>query len=159
MRKLLAIIGVTLLAFLGIAGTASAATDDDRFEECAAALDEGFFALTDHLDDVEFDQLLYDIDDLFTKLDMGLISEEEFLAGLDELLPGLADLLLDFFDCLGADEPVEPPIGKKKPAAVPTSIPAGHDAPASNGAATVTLVGLGVAAVSGLLVLRRRVLN
>jgi hypothetical protein len=159
MKKLLAIALVTLIASLGFAGTAAATTEQERVAQCEAAFDEKFLDMTAHLDDVQFFQLLYDIEDLFNRFDMGHITEDELLAGLDALLPGLVNLIIEFFDCIDAEEPVKPPI-KKKPGPVPTSVPAGHDSPDGGPVASVVLIGLSAAAVSGLLILlRRRLVN
>lgn len=159
LKKLLAIIAVTLLASLGIVSTAAATTEEERIEECGAAFDDGFFALTDHLDDVEFFLLVYDIEDLFHKFEIGQISEAELVAGLDALLPGLVDLFIEFFECVDAGEPVKPPVSKK-PGPVPTSVPAGHDTPEGTPVASVAVIGLGAAgALTGLLLLRRRLVS
>lgn len=158
MKRVVAVVVMSVLAVLGFTGTASASeVDEAQLEKCQEEFDEAFLDLTAHLDDVQFQQLLYDIDDLFTKFDNGDISAEELEAGLDGLLPGLLDLFIEFGECLGAEEPKKPDMDK--PAAVPTSVPAGHTEPDTGAGVTAALVGLGLAAAAGAILLTRRLVN
>ena len=161
MKRVLAVAVMSVLAFLGFAGTASAADDIDEalLEKCSEEFDEAFFDLTAHLDDVEFDQLIYDIEDLFTKFDMEQISEAELEAGLEALLPGLVAIFIDFFECLDAEEPKKPDLDEpRKPATVPTSVPAGA-LPDTGTGVTAALIGLGLAAAGSGILLARRLVN
>jgi hypothetical protein len=158
MKRVVAVVVMSVFAVLGFTGTASASeVDEAQLEKCQEEFDEAFLDLTAHLDDVQFQQLLYDIDDLFTKFDNGDISAEELEAGLDGLLPGLLDLFIEFGECLGAEEPKKPDMDK--PAAVPTSVPAGHTEPDTGAGVTATLVGLGLAAAASAILLTRRLVN
>ncbi|HEU4543237.1 MAG TPA: hypothetical protein VFR23_19055 [Jiangellaceae bacterium] len=159
MKRVLAVAVMTVLAFLGFAGTASAADDidEEQLAKCEAEFDEAFLDLTAHLDDVEFEQLLYSIDDLFTRFDMGDLTEEELEAGLEELLPGLVDLFVEFGECLGSEEPKKPDMDG--PTTVPTSVPAGHTEPDTGAGVTAALVALGLAAAGGGILLARRLVN
>jgi hypothetical protein len=158
MKRVVAVAVMSVFAVLGFTGTASASeVDEAQLEKCQEEFDEAFLDLTAHLDDVQFQQLLYDIDDLFTKFDNDDISAEELEAGLDGLLPGLLDLFIEFGECLGAEEPKKPDMDK--PAAVPTSVPAGHTEPDTGAGVTATLVGLGLAAAASAILLTRRLVN
>lgn len=158
MKRVLAITVMSVLAFLGFAGTASAADDIDEalLEKCEAEFGEAFFALTDHLDDVQFEQLLYDIDDVFFRFEQGLINEAQLEAELEALLPGLVGIFIDFFDCIDSDVPKKP--DTRKPATVPTAVPAGA-LPDTGAGATAALVGLGLAAAGGAILLGRRLVS
>jgi hypothetical protein len=159
MKRVVAVVVMSVLAVLGFTGTASALTpaEEELFEKCEAEFDEAFFDLTAHLDDVEFEQLLYDINDLFTKFENDDLTDAELEAGLDALLPGLLDLFIEFGECLGAEEPKKPDMDK--PAAVPTSVPAGYQEPDTGAGVTAALVGLGLAALAGATLLARRAVN
>lgn len=157
MKRVVAVVVMTVLALLGFTGTASATeVDEEQFQKCEEEFDEAFLDLTAHLDDVEFEQLLYDIDDLFTKFENGDLTEAELEAGLDALLPGLLDLFIEFGECLGTDEPQKPDM--KKPV-VPTSVPAGQQDPDTGAGVTAALVGLGLAAAAGVVLMARRLVN
>lgn len=159
MKRLVAVVVMSLLAVLGFTGTASALTPDEEalLEKCE---DEFFDALDAHLadfDQVEFDQFVYDWEDLWTKHDKGLISDEELIAGLDEITDGLFS---EFLECLSTDEPVEPDEKPDdKPVVVPTSVPAGLHEPDTGSGITAALVGLGLAAVAGVALLARRAVD
>ena len=158
MKRVVAVVVMSVFAVLGFTGTASATeVDEALLEKCQAEFDEAFLDLTDHLDDVQFQQLLYDIDDLFTKFDNDDLSAEELETGLDGLLPGLLDLFIDFGECIGTEEPTKP--DTDKPVVVPTSVPAGYTEPDTGAGVSAALVGLGLAAVAGVIVLARRAVN
>jgi LPXTG-motif cell wall-anchored protein len=155
MKRVLAIAVMSVLAFFGFAGTASASDElTPQEEQCFDEFFEAFDDLTAHLDDVEFEQLVYDINDLLTKFDMGQLTLEELEAELNALLPGVFDLLVELEECLGVEGPTMPDV-PRKPAAVPTSVPAGA-LPDTGAGIAPALVGLGLAAAGGAVLLARR---
>lgn len=159
MKRLVAVVVMSLLAVLGFTGTASANEEltpeqQAQFDKCEAEFFDALDAHVADFDQVQFDQFVYDWEDLWTKYDKGLISDEELIAGLDEITDGLFS---EFLECLGTDEPVEPDDKPAdKPAVVPTSVPAGLHEPDTGAGITAALVGLGLVAAAGVTLLARR---
>jgi hypothetical protein len=156
MKRVVAVVVMSVLAVLGFTGTASALTpaEEELFEKCEAEFEDALDAHLAGLDDVEFAQFEYDWNDLWTQYEKELISDEQLIAGLDEITGGLFS---EFLDCLDSEEPKKPDMDK--PAAVPTSVPAGYEEPDTGAGVTAALVGLGLAAAAGLTLLARRAVN
>jgi hypothetical protein len=156
MKRVVAVVVMSVLAVLGFTGTASALTpaEEELFEKCEAEFADALDAHLAGLDDVEFAQFEYDWNDLWTQYEKELISDEQLIAGLDEITGGLFS---EFLDCLDSEEPKKPDMDK--PAAVPTSVPAGYEEPDTGAGVTAALVGLGLAAAAGVTLLARRALN
>lgn len=156
MKRVVAVVVMLVLAVFGFTGTASALTPDEEalLEKCEAEFEDALDAYLADLDDVEFAQFEYDWNDLWTKYDKGLISDEQLIAGLDEITGGLFS---EFLDCLDTEEPKKPDMDK--PAAVPTSVPAGYEEPDSGAGVTAAIVVIGLAAAASATLLTRRTVN
>jgi hypothetical protein len=156
MKRVVAVVIMSVLAVLGFTGTASALTpaEEELFEKCEAEFEDALDAHLAGLDDVEFAQFEYDWNDLWTKYDEGLISDEELISGLDGITGGLFS---EFLDCLDTEEPKKPDMDKSP--AVPTSVPAGNTEPDTGAGVTAALVGLGLIAAAGAVMLTRRLVN
>jgi hypothetical protein len=157
MKRVVAVVVMSVLAVLGFTGTASALTPDEEalLEKCEAEFYDAVDEYVADFDEVQLDEFNYYWNDLITKLEDESISLDEFIAGMDELTDGLFTDV--FIACLGDTPPG--PVEPRQPATVPTSVPAGYEEPDTGAGVTAALVGLGLAAAAGVTLLARRALN